>query len=93
MPLAAVESDTFRIFTHTHHGKTEIRFVFLLHKIQSYQLIAHFIGQPGTQDGIQQGRPYQITRNMDIHTGNFELQGTGQVIKYQDKGSKGRKGF
>ena len=76
MAFPAVKGYALRIFTHTHHSKTEVCFVFLLHEVKADQFVAYLIGQPGADNGIQQGRPYQIARDMNIHSGQFELQRT-----------------
>ena len=62
---AVVEGHAFRSFTEPHHGITEVGLQFLLHKVQSHQLMTHFVGNPGADDGIGQGGPYQVAVYMD----------------------------
>src|SRR5437868_8924568 len=70
--LAMVERHALGVLAETDEVETEVGFVALLVKVQPDQRTSDPIGEPGTREGIQESRPYQIARQPERETRNGE---------------------
>lgn len=89
LAFPVVEGNAFRCFTEPHHGIAEVRFQFLLQEIEAYQFMAHFVGKPGADDRIGQGRPYQVAVHMEGAAEEDKGQGLRQGPEDKDEAEDG----
>ncbi len=86
--FATVKGNAFAVFPHPYHAETEIRLVPLLVIVQSNELPAYLVGQPGAQDRVQQGDKYHVPRHRQHRFPQGNIQCAGKLPQDKDKGNQ-----
>src|SRR4030095_1999827 len=75
--LAAIQRNAFAVLAETHQIKTEVRLVFLLIEVERNERFADLVGEPGTDDGVDDGHPNHIAIDDVGRAAYRHMQGSG----------------